>query len=395
LLALFDWRRLGIFLAGSHQRWAEFKEAQSMKIAALALHANHNWPELGTDALAPGLNVIFGPSASGKTTVADLVTHALYGRRFITASAADAIATPQGEIVVENRGRQFRLRRSHDDSAGERLTVAALDHSAVDEDTVRQLVACLSPSLLRPLCAVSFRESPRLEWLLSPEFSHEFRSALWRLKWAPPTVQAELRPLYARLRALETEVATLVRGLGSEKSQGTIAAKTPVHTRNRRASHFLAQLTDGELVRLQLGDATGEAQVVTRVGDLLAVDALWSTQRDQVYLSLCLALVSALARHGARLPLVLDEPFVRMDARSAAALVDVLHGFAARRQQVLVFTAEREAAERCASLGANVIDMPSLQGERVAEAKPQAADVATRRARRRVKSTRMKHREAG
>jgi energy-coupling factor transporter ATP-binding protein EcfA2 len=366
-----------------------------MRIATLALHANHDWPELGTDALAPGLNVIHGPSASGKTTLADLVTHALYGRRFVAAATAEQAVAPQGEIVLENRGRQFRLRRSHDEAAGERLTVAALDHSAVDEDTVRQLVACLSPSLLRPLCAVSFRETPRLDWLLSPEFSHEFRAALWRLKWAPPTVQAELRPLYARLRALETEVATLVRGLGSDESRAAAANQTRARTRNRRASHFLARLTEGELVRLQLGDATGVAQVVTKSGDLLSVDALWSTQRDQVYLSLCLALISALGRHGARLPLVLDEPFARMDARSSAAMVDVLHAFAARGQQVLVFTAEREAAERCASLGANVVDMQSLRSEHMANNMPQAAEVATRQVRRRVKPTRLKHREAG
>jgi len=370
-----------------------------MRIAALALHANRNWPELGTDALAPGLNLIHGPSASGKTTLADLVTHALYGRRFVAAAATEDSATdriaPQGEVVVENRGRQFRLRRSHDEASGERLTVAALDRSAVDEDTVRQLVACLSPSLLRALCAVSFGESPRLDWLMSPEFSHEFRAALWRLKWAPPTVQPELRPIYARLRALETEVATLVRGLGSEESRNAAAAKTRARTRNRRASHFLAQLTDGELVRLQLGDVTGVAQVVTRAGDSISVDALWSTQRDQVYLSLCLALVSALGRHGARLPLVLDEPFARLDARSSAALVDVLYAFATRGQQVLLFTAEREAAERCASLGANVLEMQSLRGEDVIEAKPQAVEMATRRVRRRVKSTRLKHREAG
>jgi hypothetical protein len=39
--------------------------------------------------------------------------------------------------------------------------------------------------------------------------------------------------------------------------------------------------------------------------------------------------------------------------------------------------------------------MQSLLGERVVEAKPQAVEMATRRVRRRVKSTRMKHREAG
>ena len=126
-----------------------------MRIAALALHATTGWPELGTDALAPGLNLFHGPAVSGKTTVADLVTHALYGRRFVAPPSAEGLAAPQGEVIVEDRGRQFRLRRSHDETTGERLSVAALDHAAVDHDTVRQLVADLSPLLLRPLLAVS------------------------------------------------------------------------------------------------------------------------------------------------------------------------------------------------------------------------------------------------
>ncbi len=366
-----------------------------MNIAAIALRAHQAWPEFGTDALAPGLNVFHGPSASGKTTVADLVAHALYGRRLLENSDTEHVGAPQGEVVIDRRGKQYRLRRSRDETAGERLTVAALDHSAVDQDTVRQLVACLSPSLLRPLFAVNFRQSPRLEWLLSPQFSHEFRSALWRLKWAPPTVGGELRPLYARLRALETQVATLVRGLRNEASRRSSDRKIRSRTRHRRASAFLAQLTDGELGRLRLSGSLGQAQVITRVGQALDLRSLWSTQRDQVYLSLCLALVSALGRHGARLPLVLDEPFARLDAHASAMLTEVLHEFSTRGHQVLVFTAQAEATQRFAALGARTHAMEALRGQpRVAAPLP-AEEVPAQRIHRRAKTTRMKHREAG
>jgi DNA repair exonuclease SbcCD ATPase subunit len=252
--------------------------------------------------------------------------------------------------------------------------------------------------LLRPLFAVSFRETPRLDWLLSAEFAEEFRNALCQLKWAPPTVETELRPIYARLRALETQVSTLVRGLQTPEASQAAATKSRARTRNRRASHFLAQLTDGELLRLRLG-GNGQARVVTREGEMLAVESLWSTQRDLVYISLCLALTSALARHGVRLPLVLDEPFARLDARSAAALVDILDGFAASGQQVIVFTGRPEVARRFAEIGANVREMESLRRERrVAAAKPPAAEESepnVRPMRRRVKTTRVERREAG
>lgn len=372
-----------------------------MRIAALSLHATSDWPEMGTDALTPGLHVFHGPSASGKSTVADLATHAIYGRRLVP-EAAQATA-PEGEVIVEHRNRRYRLRRSHDETAGERLTVSALDQSAVDQDTVRQLVACLSPALLRPLFAMSFREPARLDWVLSGEFAQEFRAALWQLKWAPPTVEAELRPLYARLRALETQVGELVRRMDGPLESEAKAIRARTCTRARRASHFLALLTDGELVRLRLGRG-GKACVITHDGNALAVESLWSTQKDLIYMSLCFALISSLRRHGVRLPVVLDEPFARLDARTAAALVDVLDGLATRGHQVLVFTGRQEAARRFAEIGARVHEMAELQGVRpvtaaqpqaVVESVPEERDMPVRRLRRRVKTTRVERREAG
>lgn len=364
-----------------------------MKIVALHQHQTSDWPELGTDALAPGLNVFYGPAASGKTTLADLATHALYGRRFVAPAAADGALAPQGEVVVDDRGWQFRLRRSHDEAAGERLTVSALDQTAVDQYTVRQLVAGLSPALLRPLYAVNFSESPQLEWLTSSAFTHEFRAARWRLKWAPHTIQAELRPVYARVRALEAEMAALVQGLSSEAARNAALERRRARARKRRASYFLSQLTGGELVELQLGAPHREPRVLTLLGESLAVDSLWSTQRDQVYLSRCLALVAALGRRGVRLPLVLDEPFTRLDARASAALVKVLDEFAAHGYQVLVFTAQQEATERSAELGACVQEMDTLRGIRAAAAGPKV-ETPPPRVRRRVRPHR-EQREAG
>jgi energy-coupling factor transporter ATP-binding protein EcfA2 len=371
-----------------------------MKITSLALHSKDGWPTLDTDVLAAGLNVFHGPSASGKSTLADLATHSIYGRRFAAEHAHET--APEGDVIVEHRGRKLRLRRSHDESAGERLTVSALDRSPVDQDTVRQLVACLSPTLLRPLFAVDFRESPRLDWLLSPKFAQEFRDALWQLKWAPPTVETNLRPIYARMRSLESKVSKLARGLETPAEQAAAVAENQVRTHRYRASHFLALLTDGELVQLRLGHS-GRAQVISRHGDSLAVESLWSTQRDLVYLSLCFALSSSLRRHGVRLPLVLDEPFARLDARTSAALVDVLDTLTTRGHQVLVFTGRREVVRRFAEIGAVVRELAELRGVRaVAAAKPQAEVASERETEpapvqrlRRVKRTRTKHREAG
>ena len=112
-------------------------------------------------------------------------------------------------------------------------------------------------------------------------------------------------------------------------------------------------------------------------------------------MSMCLALVSALRRHGVRLPLVLDEPFARLDAKASAALVATLSDFCDRGQQVLLFTAQEEAAERSAAAGANVLTMQAIRVVRGVAGKPETVEVIPRRVRRRVKVSERKHREAG
>jgi uncharacterized protein YhaN len=154
-----------------------------------------------------------------------------------------------------------------------------------------------------------------------------------------------------------------------------------------RASDFLAQLTDGGLVRLMLVEQGRRACVVDREGRTLGVESLTAAQRDQVYLSLCLALVSSAWQEGVRLPLVLDEPFERLDARDTAALAAVLDDFGRRGHQVVVFTGRPAAAERLASVGAAVHDIARL---RKRENHPAAltSSVAGPRAKKRTKGAR-------
>jgi len=74
-----------------------------------------------------------------------------------------------------------------------------------------------------------------------------------------------------------------------------------------------------------------------------------------------LANLAAAAEHGVWLPLVLDDPFLRLDSRGRAVLAAVLDDFCRQGHQVLVLTSQPAAAERLASLGAAVHDIASLQ----------------------------------
>lgn len=626
-----------------------------MRVSAISVHGAAGWPSAGLQSVSTQLTAICGPTNSGKSAMAGLIGHALFGKQEPTAYIGNV---PEGELVVEGNSGRYRLRRVRDDRQVLRLTIAALDGSAVDHKTTRQLVGGLSPSVLGPLCAVSFRESPNVAQLLSTEFAEGFKSisgdagpqssrraaelaarrdllaqelesristerrtstdleARWReldrrakaeqqqlssledrlqsvekslaetdarlryrrlelnveLRWRadedrePETPLTELdtqvercrvtlaelseregvvRGRIAQLQTVRTgtaaiagqqtwlavsrqlaadlsgEVSRLARasaskqcvchdshprlrpiaetierqlsvleeciqdqrralsatelqgeadGLartqvemrrhlehllarrqahtfgarsaredGSATNLGFSAADAEILERRRleleqerfqlvekvnaaaksvkvlraerdaverkraallsarsiehvqrelaavqlkleqamggalpvdhvqaaadhtRASDFLAQLTNGDLVRLVLVGKSRQVCAVNREGATTAVDQLSGAQRNQAYLSMCLALHSAASRQGVWLPLVLDEPFERLDTRATAALVAVLDVFSRQGHQVIVFTRKQDATERLVSVGATVHNIASLR----------------------------------
>jgi hypothetical protein len=127
------------------------------------------------------------------------------------------------------------------------------------------------------------------------------------------------------------------------------------------ASDFLAQLTNGGLVGIQVSRQDQGLQVVNRDGNLTPLAALTAAQRHQVHLSTCLALASNCQERGVHLPLVLDEPFADLDAAGATALAAVLDDVGRRGQQVLVFTGHQAAVERFTALGVAAHSMRHLQ----------------------------------
>lgn len=162
------------------------------------------------------------------------------------------------------------------------------------------------------------------------------------------SLQRELADVQLKLRQ-----ASASRADSAELAAG---ADHPV-----RASDYLAQMTDGRLVRLVLVDNGRAAQVVNAAGHVFPVDALSAAERDVAYLSLCLALHSAAANRGVWLPLILDEPFVRLDGRDLVSVVAVLNEFCRQGHQAIVFTAQQAAAQRLSSLGATVREITTLR----------------------------------
>ncbi len=106
----------------------------------------------------------------------------------------------------------------------------------------------------------------------------------------------------------------------------------------QEASGYLDRLTQGRYRRVWTPLGEHVLRVDDAEGRPLPVEALSRGTREQLFLSLRLALASSYARRGAPLPLVLDDVLVNFDAERAKAAAAVLRDFAAAGHQLLVFT---------------------------------------------------------
>jgi len=182
---------------------------QGMRVSAVSVHGAAGWPGVGLESLGTQLTAICGPSNSGKSAMAGLMGHALFGKSEAWAAGA---TLPEGELVVESHTGRYRLRRQRDAQHVARLTVAALDGAAVDHQTTRRLTGNLPPSVLSPLCAVSFRESPDVAQLLTKEFALGFQAVRSNHEDGGPQASRRAAELAARRDLLAQELETRLSG---------------------------------------------------------------------------------------------------------------------------------------------------------------------------------------
>ncbi|MBA3483936.1 MAG: DUF4332 domain-containing protein, partial [Pirellulales bacterium] len=151
-----------------------------MKVTQLRLAGQGAWPELSVDCFGPELNVFSGQPRTGKSTVAQLAAHLLYGKTESPWRGQSGQSTPLAEGAIEVASPQgaYLLRRHRDGSPQGRLSVASLGGPAVNSRTIRTLLSDVSPRLLAELFAVDFAQPPSASVLIAGEFAREFTLAL-------------------------------------------------------------------------------------------------------------------------------------------------------------------------------------------------------------------------
>jgi len=165
-------------------------------------------------------------------------------------------------------------------------------------------------------------------------------------------VQKQIRDA-ERQRELTAEIAKLEEGIRVLES--SIRDSSVL----REASDVLRRLSEGNLQQITVS-ADRSVWIGNQRGDRLAHDHLGSGAREQVYLSVCLALVAACARNGIHLPLVLSDGLINVDSQGTEAIAAFLSDFAQRGHQILLFTRQRHIANWFRSLDVPVRELPQF-----------------------------------
>jgi len=102
--------------------------------------------------------------------------------------------------------------------------------------------------------------------------------------------------------------------------------------------------------------------VENSAGESLRVEHLSRGTREQLFLSVRLAIVATFGRRGIKLPLVLDDVLVNFDAVRAKRAAEVLCEFAAGGHQVLLFTCHELLWQMFKQLDADCRRLPGCGG---------------------------------
>ena len=126
----------------------------------------------------------------------------------------------------------------------------------------------------------------------------------------------------------------------------------------KEASRYLKRMTSGRYQRIWTPLAEDVLIVEDQKGRQLPIEVLSRGTREQLFLSLRLALVAGYARRGVQMPVILDDVLVNFDSDRTESAAKVIVDFARSGHQVLVFTCHQHIKDIFANLQVDVRDIP-------------------------------------
>ena len=124
------------------------------------------------------------------------------------------------------------------------------------------------------------------------------------------------------------------------------------------ASRYLERLTQGRYPRVWTPLADDVLFVDNQEGESVAVENLSRGAREQLFLSVRMALVAMFARRGVQLPMILDDVLVNFDDGRSKIAANVLTDFAKEGHQLFVFTCHEHVWEMFKELRTDVRRLP-------------------------------------
>jgi uncharacterized protein YhaN len=192
-----------------------------------------------------------------------------------------------------------------------------------------------------------------------------------RLLWQRSQLQARIRQLQGEWITLATAQRALEGVLGQELDEG------PQPELLVWASNYFRRITGGRFRRIGTRWADRSLRLIDTSGASHGIEQLTDPTRQQLFLSLRLALVKAQQERGFWMPLVFDELLADYDDRRAQATAELLNEFASQGHQIILLTCHERTVDIFRTLGASLLRLPpwgearpTLAVEPVAEAKP-------------------------
>ncbi|MCA8986960.1 MAG: AAA family ATPase [Planctomycetaceae bacterium] len=134
-----------------------------------------------------------------------------------------------------------------------------------------------------------------------------------------------------------------------------------------RASEYLEKLTVGRYDQIRTPLGSRDLLIRERTGELRGVHQLSDGTREQLFLSIRLALIDTFSDEGIEMPVVFDDLFVNFDQERTEAAVETILDFAGGRQ-VLFFTCHAHLANMFTDRGVEPIWLPSISRQTTRQA---------------------------